>query len=205
MTQFTISIVVAGGYWGILFLMALENIFPPIPSEVIMGLGGIAVAQGDMNFWLVLGFGTVGTVLGNLGWYEVGRRLGYQRLKPLVDRHGRWFTMEWEDVEKLHGHFRRRGGVTVFLFRFMPFGRTVISIPAGMLKMPFGRFLLFTAAGSAIWNTILLGAGYFLGTQYDRIQSYIGPAAIAIFAAMILWYIYRVVTWKPRSERQARG
>lgn len=201
MTEFAIQTIIWGGYWGILLLMALENIVPPVPSEVIMGLGGIAVSQGRMDFAALLAFGTVGAVLGNLAWYEAGRRLGYQRLKPLVDRHGRWATMEWQDVERLSGYFRRRGGLTVFLFRFMPFGRTVISIPAGMLQMPLGRFLLYTTAGSAVWNSVLIGAGYFLGTQYGRIQAFIGPVAIAALVAGLGWYLWRVATWKPRAER----
>jgi membrane protein DedA with SNARE-associated domain len=201
MTEFAVRTVVWGGYWGILLLMALENIVPPVPSEVIMGLGGIAVARGEMDFAMLLAFGTVGTVLGNLVWYEIGRRLGYLRLRPLVERHGRWLTMEWEDVQRLQRYFEQRGGITVFVFRFMPFGRTVISIPAGMMRMPFWRFIAYTVAGSAIWNTVLIGAGYFLGTQYDRLQDYIGPVALAGLGLMILWYIYRVATWKPRAER----
>lgn len=201
MTEFIVRIVIWGGYWGILLLMAAENIVPPIPSEVIMGLGGIAVARGDMSFALLLGFGTIGTVLGNLMWYAVGRRLGYQRLRPLVARWGRWLTMEWEDVERLQRHFERRGGITVFVFRFMPFGRTVISIPAGMLHMPFWQFVAFTTAGSAVWNSILLGAGYFLGVHYDRLQSVIGPVTIALLTVGLGWYLWRVATWKPRAQR----
>lgn len=195
LTEFAIRTVAWGGYWGIFFLMALENIVPPVPSEIIMGLGGMAVARGQMEFGLLMLAGTAGSVAGNWVWYEIGRRVGHDRMKPLVDRWGRWLTMEWEDVEKLHRFFRRRGGITVFVFRFLPFGRTIISIPAGMLGMPLGRFLLYTAGGSAIWNAILVAAGYYLGRNFGELDKVMGPLAVVIVAAAILWYVWRVMTW----------
>ncbi|UZK64704.1 DedA family protein [Sphingomonas sp. M1-B02] len=189
------------GYLGIFLLMVLENVIPPVPSEVIMGLGGIAAGQGKMNFLLLVLVGTSGCILGNLFWYEIGRRYGYQRLRPAIDRWGRWLTMDWEDVEKLRRFFDRWGGITVFVFRFMPIGRTVISIPAGLLQMPFWPFVIYTAAGSAIWNTILVGAGYWLGASFETIDRWIAPGVVAIVVVAVLLYIWRVVTWKPRDQR----
>jgi membrane protein DedA with SNARE-associated domain len=189
------------GYLGVFLLMVLENVIPPIPSEVIMSLGGIAVAQGRMDFTLLVIVGTLGTVLGNLFWWEIGRRLGYRRLKPFVDRWGRWLTIEWEDIEKLRRYFDRWGGPTVFLFRFMPLGRTLISIPAGLMHMKFWVFVGYTAAGSTVWNILLVGVGMGLGATIDDIDHWVAPVVAAIVAVMIAGYIWRVITWKPRSRR----
>lgn len=189
------------GYLGIFLLMVLENVIPPVPSEVIMSLGGIAAAQGKMDFTLLVLVGTLGCIFGNLFWYEIGTRYGYRRLQPAIDRWGRWLTIEWEDIEWLRGFFDRWGGITVLVFRFMPFGRTVISIPAGLLHMRRSTFIIYTTIGSAIWNTMLVGVGYWLGTNFDTIEHWIAPIVTAIIVAVVAIYIWRVVTWKPRAKR----
>jgi membrane protein DedA with SNARE-associated domain len=186
------------GYWGVFLLMMLENLIPPIPSEAIMSIGGIAVAKGQMNFALLVLAGTGGTVVGNLFWWEIGRRLGYERLKPIFDKWGRWLTMDWEDVERLRAYFDRWGGPTVLVFRFMPVGRTLISIPAGLMHMPFWRFVGYTAAGSAVWNVFLVGVGYALGAGLSDVERWVNPAVIAIAAGIVLLYMWRVLTWKSR-------
>lgn len=201
MTAFILKLIADAGYLGIALLMCLENVIPPIPSEAIMGFGGIAAAHGRFDFWLLVAMGTLGTVAGNFFWYEIGRRLGYERLKPLVDRYGRWATMEWEDVEWLHRFFRKHGAWAVFVFRFLPTFRTMISLPAGMLRMPLGWFLVATAAGSAVWNTILAAAGFLLGTHFEALQRYVGPFAVATSVLAALWYVWRMATWKPRAQR----
>ena len=190
---------VSWGYWGIFFLMMLENVIPPVPSEAIMSVGGIAVAKGQMDFTLLVAVGTAGTVIGNLFWWEVGRRLGYQRLKPLIDRWGRWLTLDWHEIERLKAYFDRWGGPTVFVFRFMPLGRTVISIPAGLMHMPFWRFVGYTAAGSAIWNIFLVSIGYALGATIEEVDHWVAPIVIAIVAGIVILYVWRVLTWKPRG------
>ena len=201
MTQFIVDLIARGGYLGIVLLMALENVFPPIPSEVIMGLGGIAVARGQFNLGWLIAAGTLGTVAGNYAWYALGRRLGYRGLKPFVDRHGRWLTMDWEDVERITRFFHDRGWWVVFVFRFLPTFRTIISLPAGMAKMPRWRFLLATAAGSAIWNAILAGAGLYLGNNFEALDRFVGPVAIATIVGVVALYLYRVLTWKPHADR----
>lgn len=201
MTEFILRVITAGGYWGIAFLMALENIFPPVPSEVIMGFGGIAVARGHFGFLPLLLVGTLGTTAGNYVWYMIGERLGVRGLKPLVDRWGRWLTVEWADVKALRRRFRQQGGRIVFTFRFLPTFRTMVSLPAGMARMPRGRFLAFTFAGSAIWNAGLIAAGYVLGRQFTRLEHWIGWAGVAVTALFIALYFYRVATWKPRHLR----
>ncbi|MBB4154650.1 membrane protein DedA with SNARE-associated domain [Sphingomonas jinjuensis] len=201
MTDFILDLITRGGYLGIAFLMALENVFPPIPSEVIMGLGGMAVGRGQMSFvWLVVA-GTIGTVVGNYPWYWLGRRFGYHGLKPFVDRYGRWLTLEWEDIEKITHFFHHRGWWVVFVFRFMPTFRTLVSLPAGMGRMAHWRFILATAGGSAIWNTILAGAGVVLDRNFEQLDRYVGPIALGLMAAGVGFYLYRVATWKPRAQR----
>ena len=201
MTEFILNGIAWGGYIGIFLLMALENIIPPIPSEVIMGLGGMAVARGDMSMVPLVLWGTAGTTAGNYVWYHIGRHVGYTRFRPFVERHGRWLTMEWEDVEKLHRFFVHHGGWVVFVFRFMPTFRTLVSLPAGMGRMPHWRFILATASGAAIWNCVLAGAGVLLDRNFEQLDRYVGPVAIALMVAMVGFYLYRVATWKPRGER----
>lgn len=196
MTEFIINLTAWGGYFGIFLLMVLENVFPPIPSEVIMGLGGMAVARGQMEVVPLLVAGTAGTAVGNYFWYAIGRRFGYLGLRPWVERHGRWLTVDWHDVERLHAFFRRHGDWIVFVFRFMPTFRTMVSLPAGMTCMPRWRFLLWTAAGSAIWNAFLTWGGYYLGANFHELDRFVGPAALAIMAGIVLVYLWRLLTWK---------
>ena len=198
MTEWIISIIAAGGYWGIGFLMVVENVFPPIPSEVIMGLGGVAVARGEMALIPLMIAGTVGSTIGNYFWYMVGRRLGYARLKPFVDRFGRWLTIEWRDVERMVSFFQRHGRWVVCFLRFSPFLRTMISLPAGLAAMHRGQFLLFTAIGTTVWNIILVAGGYSLGVHFaDELDRYLGPVVIAVTLFCVVAYIWRVVHWKP--------
>jgi membrane protein DedA with SNARE-associated domain len=199
MTQWILDVISAGGYWGIVLLMALENIFPPIPSEIIMGLGGINVAHGRMTFWPLLIAGTIGSTLGNYAWYMVGARLGHERLRPFITRHGRWLTMDWADVEGMIAFFQRHGHWVVFGLRFSPLMRTMISLPAGMARMHRGQFILYTALGTTIWNIILIGAGYYLGRNFAQIERYTGPITIATIAIILIVYLWRVVRWRYRK------
>jgi len=199
MNDWIIHLIEAGGYWGILFLMALENIFPPIPSELIMGLGGVAVARGSMTFWPLLLVGTLGSTFGNYCWFLLGDRLGYARLQPFVTRWGRWLTLEWHDVEEATAFFRRHGQWVVFAMRFSPFLRTMISLPAGLAHMKHWRFLAFTFAGAAVWNTLLIHGGKLLARYLARFESVLGWSLAALTGGFVLWYLWRVATWKPRD------
>lgn len=199
MEHWVVNLIDAGGYWGIAFLMVLENVFPPIPSELIMGIGGIRVGQGRMEMLPLLIAGTVGTTLGNLPWYLLGYALGKERLRPFIDRFGRVVTMDWEEVEKLNGLFRRHGQKIVFIFRFMPALRTIVSLPAGVFHMHPVRFILWTLAGALIWNIILAYAGYFLGANLKRIDDWLGPAATVALLGGFGFYVWRLLTWRPRS------
>lgn len=201
MTDWVLRLIDGGGYWGIFALMVLENLFPPIPSELIMGIGGIRVGQGRMDMGLLLLAGTLGTTVGNYAWFLIGRLLGFERLRPLVDRFGRWLTMEWRDVEALDRIFMRYGQIAVFVFRFMPVFRTMISLPAGLFRMGHIPFLLWTMAGALIWNIILAGAGYVLGYNFREIDTWIGPLATVTVAIAVVGYLYRLATWRPKEGR----
>lgn len=166
-----------------------------------MGLAGMAVARGDMELVPLILVGTAGTTVGNYFWYWLGRRTGYERFRPFIERHGRWLTLDWPAVERLHAFFVRHGGWVIFVFRFMPAGRTIISLPAGMTRMGLPRFLVWTFAGSAIWNAVLALAGVWFGSNFRELQDYVGPATLAVFAVMITGYLWRVATWRPGGDR----
>jgi membrane protein DedA with SNARE-associated domain len=199
MDNWIVRLIEAGGYWGIAFLMVIENIFPPIPSEVIMGLGGVAVARGTMEFWPLLLAGTAGSTLGNYCWFLMGDRYGYSRLEPFVERWARWLTMEWDDVERATAFFRRHGQWVVFALRFSPMLRTIISLPAGLAHMSHVRFLVFTFAGAAVWNTLLIHGGRLAAPYLDRFESALGWIMAGLLAIGLGWYGWRVVTWRPRD------
>jgi membrane protein DedA with SNARE-associated domain len=200
MSEWIYEVVRQGGYIGIMLLMALENIIPPIPSELIMGLGGIAVARGDMHFWPLLFWGTLGAALGNYVLFLVADRLGYERLRPFIERWGRWLTLEWHDVEVAGRFLRRRGHWVVFVMRFMPMFRTVISIPAGLAHMGHLRFLAFTAMGAAIWNVLLILGGKWLGQTLAQAEQWLGWATVVVGAVTVVFYVWRVLRWKPRER-----
>ena len=197
MDEWMIRLIEQGGYWGIGFLMAIENVFPPIPSEVIMGLGGIAVARGSMSFWPLLAVGTLGSTLGNYVWFLIGDRLGYQRLHPFVQRWGRWLTMEWRDVERAAAFFRRHGQWIVFALRFSPFLRTMISLPAGLTHMKHWKFLVFTFAGAAVWNALLIQGGKWAAGYLAEMQGVLFWGTAGILALAAAGYIWRVLHWRP--------
>lgn len=197
MTEYLIDLVDAWGYWGIAIAMFLENVFPPIPSEVIMGLTGMAVADGKLTFAGAVAAGTLGAVLGNWVWYWIGRAVGYARFKPLIDRYGRWLTLDWPEVEKIVNIFKRFDRAIVFWARFLPQVRTMISLPAGMLVMSQLRFLLWTLLGTGLWNSVLIGAGYILRNQFGQFNDYYGWVAVVMIGGVVALYLYRVITWRP--------
>ncbi len=200
MDELILDIVERGGYLGIALLMALENIFPPIPSELIMGLGGVLVARGAMDFWPLLLVGTLGTTVGNYVWFWIGNRYGYERLEPLVERWGRWLTLDWEHVEQASRFFQRYGQWLVFALRFSPFLRTMISLPAGLMHMSVWRFLIFTFLGSAIWNTLLILGAAWLARYIEQYEGLMGWIIVGSIVLFVIGYIWRVITWSPRRS-----
>lgn len=201
MQELIFEAITRGGYLGIALLMALENIFPPIPSEVIMGAGGVAVARGTMEFWPLMIAGTIGSVAGNYVWFWIGWHWGERRLMPYVERYGRWLTIEWEDVEKGQHFFQRHGHWVVFALRFSPILRTIISLPAGLARMSRVKFLLFTTAGVFIWNLLLVEGGRQLSRWLAQSQDILGWILVGLMVIAVVVYVWRVINWKPRNDR----
>ncbi|MFL6748515.1 MAG: DedA family protein [Sphingomicrobium sp.] len=194
MSDWIVRLIEQSGYLGVGFLMFLETVFPPIPSEIIMSVAGVASGQGKLSFWLVVASGTAGAMLGNILWYLAARALGIQRLEPIIRRWGRWITMSWSEVKQAERWFAEHGTFFVFLGRLLPTVRSLVSIPAGLLKMSFRRFLLASTVGTAAWTALLAGAGFKLGENYRDIDKIIGPASNAILLILVAGYIYRVWT-----------
>lgn len=199
MADWITAFVVRAGYAGIAALMLAENVFPPIPSELIMPLAGFEAASGRMSLVAVIAAGSVGSLAGATFWYLLARRLGHARVRRLAARHGRWLTMTPADVDRARDWFVRRGGVAVLLGRLVPTVRSLISVPAGISGMPLGRFVALTAVGVTAWTTVLAVAGYLLRQAYSDVEGYINPAATAVIAALALWYVVRVIRFKPEG------
>ena len=202
MQDFIIEAIARGGYIGIALLMAIENVFPPIPSEVIMGIGGVLVARGTMEFWPLILAGTIGSTVGNYVWYWIGDKWGYRRLAAFTEKHGRWLTLTYEDVEKAAKFFQNHGQWVVFALRCSPFLRTMVSLPAGLAHMKLWRFLLFTFAGAGLWNMLLVEGGRRLAPLIERYENVASWVIVGFFALIVLVYLYRVITWKPHEESE---
>lgn len=188
------------GEAGLALLMLLENLFPPIPSELIMPLAGYLVARGDMTFAGVVLAGTAGSVTGALLLYAFGRRLGKQRVVAWADRHGRWLTICGDHIERATAWLERHGTWAIFFGRLVPGLRSLISIPAGIARMNLGVFLLLTTLGSAIWCSLLAGAGYLLGAGFDKVDEVLGIVSNALLIGIAALYLWRVARGKGRRR-----
>lgn len=184
------------GYPGIALLMVIENIFPPIPSEIIMPFAGFVTEQGELNFFGVVAAGTTGSVLGTLPFYYLGLKIGEDRLKRWADKHGRWLMLSSHDIERAGKWFERHEAAAVFLCRLVPGIRTLISVPAGIEGMNLGYFLLLSTSGTLLWVGLLTYLGNILGQNYDKVETYLGPVSYAVFGVLILSYIYHVIKRK---------
>ncbi|MCR6671164.1 DedA family protein [Devosia ginsengisoli] len=200
MTDWIIQTISDLGYLGIFLVMLAESIFPPIPSELIIPFAGFAAANGQLDFFGVLAAATVGAVVGMLPWYFAGRLFGLERVRWLADRYGRLLTMNADEIDMAVGFFRRFGPIIVLVGRLMPIVRTLISIPAGLARMPLPVFLLASTAGALIWNTILTLAGYILHEHYELVEVVLDPLSYIVLAGVVLLYLFRVITWKPARK-----
>jgi len=194
MSDWIIRLIEQSGYLGVAFLMFLETVFPPIPSEVIMSIAGVAAGQGKLSLGWVIVAGTTGAMLGNILWYLAARALGIMRLKPIILRWGRWITMSWGEVIRAERWFVEHGTFFVFLGRMLPTVRSLVSVPAGLLKMRFKTFFIASTIGTAGWTAMLAFAGFKLGERYGDINELLGPASSAIMVVLVAAYIYRVWT-----------
>ncbi|MFC5480642.1 DedA family protein [Massilia suwonensis] len=204
MFEFITNFLEKSGYLGVFALMALENVFPPIPSEMIMPFAGFVAARGDLNVVGVLAAGTAGSVAGALPWYYAARYYGCARLKRLAGKHARWLTVSPEDIDTAMDTFRKHGKSAVLFGRLIPAVRTLISVPAGLCNMSLGQFLLYSSIGSLAWTGLLTAAGFLLEDKYQEVSKYVDPVSKTILGAMLAWYLYRVITWRKPENADSR-
>lgn len=188
------------GVWGVGLMMFLENVFPPIPSEVVMPLAGYLSAQNGISFAGAVAAGTVGSLAGAALWYAVGRRVSEERLCRWVERHGIWLAMEPRDVRRAREFFERHGRAGVLFGRLLPVVRTLISVPAGFARMPPVPFLLYSAAGTLAWTAALAWAGRALGQLFGEVDRFLGYLTWTVLALAVVAYVHRVAKLK-RARR----
>ncbi|GLW12560.1 hypothetical protein Misp01_76880 [Microtetraspora sp. NBRC 13810] len=181
--------------------IALENLFPPLPSEVILPLAGFAASRGDISLWGAVLWTTVGSVVGALALYGVGALLGRERTLALA---AKLPLVKLDDIEKAEGWFLRHGVKTVFFGRMIPIFRSLISVPAGVERMRIWTFLLFTSLGSLIWNTVFVMAGYLLGENWSLVEQYVGVLSKVVLGVCVLAVVWFVVTRFTRERRSGR-
>jgi membrane protein DedA with SNARE-associated domain len=177
-------------------LMALENVFPPIPSELIMPFAGFVAARGDLNGVGVVLAGAAGSLAGTLPWYWLGWRIGRERLGRWVGRHGRWLTMSSEDLTRAEDWLHRHGGMAVMLGRLVPALRSVISMPAGVTRMPLLSFLAWSSIGTLVWTTALASLGWVLQSNYGQVSAYLEVVTRVVLGLFVGAYLWRVLRFK---------
>jgi membrane protein DedA with SNARE-associated domain len=201
MIDWAAQYVEEAGYFAIFLLMFIENVFPPIPSEMIMPLGGFAAARGTLSLPGVIAAGAAGSLLGALFWYGIGRWIGCERLRHFADRHGAWLTISPAEVDRAQAWFRHYGWLAVLVGRVVPGVRTLISVPAGIAEMPLSTFLAFSAAGTLVWTSLLAGAGYLREEAYAEVAHWVNPVATGVIGLLIVLYLVRVVQMHRRRQR----
>lgn len=204
MFEFIVDVLGSAGYLGVFLLMALENIFPPIPSEMIMPFAGFIVARGDLGLVGVLMAGTAGSVIGTLPWFYAGKAFGHDRLRRLSARRGQWLTVTPDDIEKSLATFDKHGVKAVLFGRLIPAIRTLISIPAGIAKMGLLPFLGWSTIGSLAWCSVLAGAGFVLEANYDAVAKYVDPVSKGVLGMLVATYVYRLVTFRPEPANRPK-
>lgn len=197
---FAVNIMERLGAPGAGLAIALENLFPPLPSEVILPLAGFTASRGDMGLVSAIIWTTIGSVVGALALYYVGLVFGYRRTMAIAEKLP---LVKTSDIEKTDAWFEKHGTKAIFFGRMIPIFRSLISIPAGIHKIPLGRFLAVTAGGSLIWNTAFILAGYFLGENWNVVEGYVGTASKAVLAAVVIALVVFAVSRIVREKRTA--
>jgi membrane protein DedA with SNARE-associated domain len=199
-TGFLLGLVESLGPVGVGLSILLETVIPPIPSEAVLGAAGVLIRSGDMNIVPVILFATLGSLLGATFFYWIGRALGPRRSHAFLDRLP---LVETEDVDRTFQWFEKHGRSAVFFGRMVPIVRSFVSVPAGVVRMPFGQFLLYTAGGSLIWNSVLIGLGVAAGDFIQNNLKYMDYAVVAAVVLGVGWMVYRRVTeiYRGRAKR----
>ena len=206
MQEFIISLMGQFGYFGVFFLIALENVFPPIPSEVILLFGGFMTTYTSLNIALMVVAATLGSLLGAIVLYYIGKILNKERLKKIVSgKVGKVLRLKEKDIDMADHWFDTKGNKTVFFCRFIPIVRSLISIPAGMSEMPMAKFLLYTTVGSAIWNTVLIVIGNRVGENWESILWVFDQYSHIVLILLILIFVLFIVWFYTKKQKKKKA
>lgn len=206
MQEFIISLMGQFGYFGVFFLIALENVFPPIPSEVILLFGGFMTTYTSLNIALMVVAATLGSLLGAIVLYYIGKILNKERLKKIVSgKVGKVLRLKEKDIDMADHWFDTKGNKTVFFCRFIPIVRSLISIPAGMSEMPMAKFLLYTTVGSAIWNTVLIVIGNRVGENWESILGIFDQYSHIVLILLILIFVLFIVWFYTKKQKKKKA
>ncbi len=202
MQEFIISMMNQFGYIGVFLLIAIENIFPPIPSEVILLFGGFMTTYSKLNIVLMIIFATLGSIIGAIVLYYIGKILNKDRLKKIISgKIGKILRLKNSDIDKADQWFDTKGNKTVFFCRFIPIVRSLISIPAGMSEMPMGKFLLYTTVGSLIWNTVLIILGAIVGENWTSILNIFDTYSHMVAILLILIFVVFIYIFYKKKKK----
>ncbi|RLC67984.1 MAG: DedA family protein [Chloroflexi bacterium] len=204
-TAWAKHIVSTMGYLGLVFVMFLENVFPPIPSEVILPLAGSLALEGRFTLFGVTVMGTIGSVMGALFFYQAGHLLGEGRVRQLIALYGKWLLLSVKDFDKAVAWFDRYGEAVIFFGRMVPIVRSLVSIPAGVARMNYGKFIAYTAVGTGMWSFLLTYAGYLLGQQWHLVSEWVSRyenfVIVAVVVLILAFIVKRLWNWRLAAQQ----
>lgn len=204
MQQFILHIIEQFGYFGVFFLILLENVFPPIPSEVILLISGFFSSYTSLSVFYMILASTLGSFLGAIILYYIGKIFNKERLKKIVNgRLGKILFLKENDIDKADEWFDNKGNKSVFFCRFVPIVRSLISIPAGMSEMPMGKFIIYTICGSMIWNTVLICLGYRLGSNWEYVLTILDKYQMLVIVILVIIFGYVIIKFY-RKKRKSK-
>jgi membrane protein DedA with SNARE-associated domain len=193
MGDWIVRLIGEWGAAGVALLMLLENVVPPIPSELVMPLAGFHASRGRMSLAAAVAGGTLGSLAGTCAWYWLGRRWGYARVSRFVERHGHWLTISPAELERSRRWLSERGRWALLLGRLVPGLRTLISLPAGAAEVPFAPFVAYSAAGTLVWTAFLAVLGMQLGERHEQVGRYLGPVSWVVTVGLVALYVLRLL------------
>lgn len=204
MQQFILHIIEQFGYFGVFFLILIENVFPPIPSEVILLFSGFFSSYTSLSVFYMILASTLGSFLGAIILYYIGKIFNKERLKKIVNgRFGKILFLKENDIDKADEWFDNKGNKSVFFCRFVPIVRSLISIPAGMSEMPMGKFIIYTICGSMIWNTVLICLGYRLGSNWEYVLTILDKYQMVVIVILVIIFGYVIIKFY-RKKRKSK-
>lgn len=204
MQQFILHIIEQFGYFGVFFLILIENVFPPIPSEVILLISGFFSSYTSLSVFYMILASTLGSFLGAIILYYIGKIFNKERLKKIVNgRLGKILFLKENDIDKADEWFDNKGNKSVFFCRFVPIVRSLISIPAGMSEMPMGKFIIYTICGSMIWNTVLICLGFRLGSNWEYVLTILDKYQIIVIVILVIIFGYVIIKFY-RKKRKSK-